>query len=119
MYRVCLVTAALILLVSCPAFSQEWNQYTNRTDFFAVAFPGEPNVKDITWATEYGITLPGRVYSVENGRGRYSATVIDKKDTEKIHTARAEQCKKDGGEGDLCQNDWRPDVQGSIVYASW
>jgi hypothetical protein len=119
MYRICLTTVALILLVSCPSFSQEWNQYTNRTDLFAVAFPGEPSVKDITWTTEYAITLPGRVYSVENGRGRYSATVIDYKDAEKIHTARAEQCKKDGGEGDLCQNDWRPDVQGSIVYASW
>ena len=119
MRRIWLSAAALVLLVSCPSFSQEWTTYTNRTDFFSVAFPGEPRVQDITWATEYDITLPGRLYSVENGRGRYSARVIDYKDTEKIHTARVEQCKKDGGEGDLCQNDWRSDVQGSITYASW
>ena len=76
-------------------------------------------MQDITYPTEYGITLPGRIYSVENGPNRYSVTVIDYKDAEKIHTARAEQCRRNGGEGDACQNDWRPDVQGSIVYASW
>src|SRR2546427_12829704 len=100
MRRIGLITASLILFVSRPTFSQEWNQYTSRTDFFAVAFPGEPKVQDITYATEYGITLPGRVYTVENRRGRYTATVIDYKDTEKIHTARVEGCKKRGGEGD-------------------
>ena len=111
--------AALILIVARPSFSQEFAQYTSRTDLFAVDFPGEPTIKDITWKTEYGVTLPGRVYSVENARGRYSATVIDYKDTEKIHTAIAEECKKRGGEGDECMNDWRPDVQGSIIYAAW
>jgi hypothetical protein len=113
------ITAVLILLVSSPGFSQEWTHYSNRTDMFAVAFPGEPKVQDTTWNTEYGLTLPARVYSVENGRGRYSATVIDYKETERLHAARVEKCKKDGGEGDVCQNDWRSDVQGSIVYASW
>ena len=119
MRRNWLIAAAFILLMSGPSFSQEWTQYTSRTDFFAVDFPGEPKVQDISYGTEYGITLPGRVYTVQNGASRYSATVVDYKDTQKIHTARAEQCRKNGGEGDACQNDWRPDVQGSIVYASW
>ena len=110
--------AAMILFVSYPSFSQEFTQYMSRTDLFAADFPGEPTVKDITWKTEYGITLPGHVYSVENARGKYSATVIDYKDTEKIHTALVEECKKRGGEGDECMNDWRGDVQGSIIYAA-
>jgi hypothetical protein len=76
-------------------------------------------VQETTYATEYGITLPGRVYGVEHGRGRYSVTVVDYRDAESIHTARADQCRKSGGEGDACQNDWRSDVQGSIVHASW
>ena len=114
-----LISAALVVSMPGPSFAQDWIQYVNRTDFFAVNFPSEPKVQDITYATEYGITLPGRVYSVENGSNRYSVTVVDYADAEKIHTARAEQCRKNGGEGDACQVDWRPDVQGSIVYASW
>jgi hypothetical protein len=119
MRRICLMTAALILVMSGPSLAQEWIQYSNRTDLFAVNFPGEPKAQDISYRTEYEITLPGRVYSVEKGPSRYSVTVVDYKDAEKIHTARAEQCRKAGGEGDLCNNGWRGDVQGAIVYASW
>ena len=119
MRRISVVTAALILFLPGRSFAQEWIQYASRTDFFGVNFPGEPKVRDITYPTEYGISLPGRVYSVENGPNRYSVTVVDYGGAEKIHTARADQCKKNGGEGDACQNDWRVDVQGSIVYASW
>ncbi len=119
MCRIFLITAALILVLSGLLLAQDWIDYTSRTDFFHVNFPGEPKLKDITYSTEYGITLPGRLYSVENGPNRYSVTVVNYADAEKIHTARAEQCKKNGGEGDACQNDWRGDVQGSIVYASW
>jgi hypothetical protein len=112
-------TAALILFMSGPSLAQEWIQYSARADFFNVNFPGEPKVQDITYPTEYGITLPGRVHSVENGPSRYSVTVVDYKDVEKIHTERAAQCKKAGGEGDACGSPWRTEVQGSIVYASW
>ena len=119
MRRISVMTTALILVMCGPSFAQEWIQYASRTDFFGVNFPGEPRVQDITYPTEYGISLPGRVYGVENGPNRYVVTVVDYSGAERIHTARAEQCKKNGGEGDACQNDWRVDVQGSIVYASW
>ena len=119
MRRISLITAALILVMSGPLLAQEWTDFTSKADFFHVNFPGEPKVKDITYPTEYGITLPGRVYSVDNGPSRYSVTVVDYADAQKIHTARADECKKNGGEGDACQNDWRGEVQGSIVYASW
>ena len=118
MRRICLMAAALIVLVSGASFAQEWIQYASRTDFFGVNFPGEPKVQDIAYETEYAITLPGRVYRVDSGSSHYSVTVVDYKDAEKIHTARVEQCRKAGGEGDACQNDWRVEVQGSIVYAS-
>ena len=114
-----LIVAALSLFISGSSFAQEWIEYASRADLFTVNFPGEPKVQSITYTTEYGITLPGHVYSYEDGPNRYSVTVVNYADAEKIHTARAEQCKKNGGEGDACQNDWRGDVQGSIVYASW
>jgi len=103
---------------AAPSFAQEWIQFVSKADLFGVNFPSEPKTQETTFATEFGITLPSRVYSADAGQSRYSVTVVDYADAEKIHTARVEQCKKDGGEGDACQNDWRSDVQGSIVYAA-
>jgi hypothetical protein len=114
-----IVPAALILVLSVPAAAQEWGQYVNRTDLFEINFQGEPKVQEITYRTEYFLTLPGRVYSTSNGASRYSLTVVDLADTEKLHNARVEQCRKNGGDGDSCQNDWRVDVQGAIVHAAF
>ena len=119
MRRIPVMTAALVLFLSGPSFAQEWIQYASRADLFGVNFPSEPKVQEIAYATEFGINLPGHVYSAESGSSRYSVTVVDYTDAEKIHTARVEQCRKNGGEGDACQNPWRGDVQGSIVHASW
>ena len=92
MRRISGVTAALILVVSAPSFAQEWIQYASKTDLFGVNFPREPNAQEITYTTEYGITLPGRVYSAGSGPDRYSVTVVDYGGAEKIHTAQAELC---------------------------
>jgi hypothetical protein len=119
MRRISIGAAAAVLFMSTPSFAQEWIQYASRADLFGVNFPVEPKVQEIQYATEYGITLPGRVYSAESGASRYSVTVVDYTDAENIHTEKVEQCRKNGGEGDACQNGWRGDVQGSIVYASW
>jgi hypothetical protein len=119
MRLISLGTAVFVVLLSGPSFAQEWIQFQSKTDFFGVNFPGEPKVQDISYPTEYDIKLPGRVYNAGSGSSRYSVTVVNYADAEKIHTARAEECKKKGGEGDACGNGWRGDVQGSIVYASW
>lgn len=113
-----LIPAALVLFVSGPSFAQGWIEYASRADFFSVNFPGDPKVREITYTTEYGITLPGRVYSVEDGRNRYSVTVVDYAGAEKIHTERAAKCKAAGGDGDSCGSPWRADVRGSIVHAT-
>ena len=119
MRLISLVSAASLLMLSGPAFAQDWIEYLNRQDAFTVNFPQQPRVQDITYKTEYGLALPGHVYAVDSGKNRYSITVVDLADTEKLHTARAEECKKKGGEGDACQNDWRVDVQGAIVHAAF
>ena len=114
------VTKALVLVVvmASPAFAQEWVRYASKADLFAVNFPSEPNAQDITYMSEFGIALPAHVYSAEQGRSRYAMTVVDYADAEKIHTARMQQCRAAGGEGDACQNDWRSDVQGAMVFAA-
>jgi hypothetical protein len=72
-----IAVAALSLLVPGLSFAQDWMPYTSRTDSFAVNFPGEPKVQDITYRTEYNLNLPARVYSVTAGASRYSVTVVD------------------------------------------
>jgi len=113
-----LVTIAVLIPLACPVFAQEWIQYASKADLFAVNFPGEPKTQDITYTSEFDISLPGRVYNAEQGRSRYSVTVVDYADAEKIHGARVAGCRAKGGEGDACQNDWRSDVQGAMIFAA-
>jgi len=119
MRRILAAAATLVLSMCPPALAQEWVQYASKADLFGVNFPTEPKVQDIAYATEFGITLPARVYSSDQGQSHYSVTAVDYQDAEKIHTARVAQCKAKGGEGDACQNDWRSDVQGAMIFASW
>lgn len=111
--------AALVLVVTGTASAQGFAQFNSQRDLFAVSFPGEPGVRETTWTSEHGIALPARVYSVENARGRYSMTVVDYKDAEKLHNERSAACQRAKGEGDACMNSWRSDVAGAIVFATW
>lgn len=108
-----LAIAGCLLLASMHSFAQEWSTYTNRVDRFEVNFPGQPKVGDITWPSEYGAVFPGRVYTVEQKTGRYSVTVIDYTDAEKIHGARTNKT-----EADSLPIYWQVDVQASIAYAA-
>jgi hypothetical protein len=116
---VALGTAALSLLLAGTAFAQEWIEYSNRSDFFTINFPAEPKVKEITYLTEYSISLPARVYSYENGPSRYSVTVVDYTNEEKLEADRVKACTAAGGEGDTCNNHTRADIRGAIIHATW
>ena len=120
MHFVPLMSVALALLPAL-AFGQgmTWSEYESRQDFFSVSFPGEPRVEEITYPTEYRITLPGRKYSYESGAHRYSVTVVDYSEAVDIHLARVESCRAAGGDGDLCQDDGAEEMRGALVYTSW
>jgi hypothetical protein len=118
MRRILLTTAALVLAFTGTSAAQAFIQYSSRTDFFAASFPGEPGIRETTWASEHGIPLPARIYSVDNARGHFSMTVVDYKDIEKLHTEKSLQCQKNKGEGDACMNSWRNDVAGAVVWAT-
>ena len=116
MRLVSLVAAAIILCLSRPSFAQEWLEYVSRTDFFTVNFPAQPTVRDITYSTEYGITLPGRVHSSESGPSRFSVTVIDYSSVRQIHAARLENCDK---YPNLCNNPYIGELRGAMDYAAY
>src|SRR5262245_43320778 len=89
------IPVAFILFMSVPIFAQGWMEYTSRADRFSVNFPGEPKVQDIRYTSSVDAVFPARVYSVEQGRSRYSVTVVDYTDAERIVGERAKLCNPD------------------------
>lgn len=106
--------AAAVVLLASPAAGQGWTEYISREDFFSVNFPGKPTVQTITYPSEYGAVFPGRVHSFTDGPNRYSVTVVDYTNAEKIHAARTNRTEADSG-----NMYWQIDVRGSIAYAAW
>ena len=64
------LSAAVILLGSHAAFAQDWAPFVSAEDGFSATFPGKPKVETITYATEYRMTLPARVFSAEDALGK-------------------------------------------------
>ena len=117
-----LIPTAVLLFGSAPVFAQEWMPFVSIEDGFRAVFPGKPKVEEITYTSEHRMTLPGRVYSAEDARGRYSTTVIDYRGIEKLHDDAEAKCLAAKGanllDGDSCQNDFRDDVAGAMEYAA-
>ena len=107
-----LMVAPCVLLLAQPAGAQEWTEYENRADRFTVPAPGAPKVDTITWDSEYGAKFPGRVYRWEHGPNRYSVTVVDYSDAERIHS-QLNHVAYQGGPGY-----WTIDIMASIDYAA-
>jgi hypothetical protein len=91
-----------------------WREFVSQKDFFIVNFPGEPVVADLMYPTEYGITLPARVYTVRDQASRYSVTVVDYSTAAQTHTDRVRNCQ---GYPDTCTNRGPNDLRGALDYA--
>ncbi len=117
------VAAALLLSVSAPVVAQEWIEFANREDRFTCNFPGQPDVTETTWVSEYGAELPARVYRADQGRSRYSVTVVDYNHAQRILTERAKDCppgaERCSGGGLTGEGYWRHDVRGALLFATW
>ena len=111
-----LVTAALILFFAAPLFAQEWVEYYSRDDRFLVNFPKQPQVKAITYHTEYDLDLPAHQHVYEEGPSRYSVTVVDYSDVVKIHGDKVKGCTL---YPDQCTNQGANELRGALDYAVW
>ena len=111
-----LILAAVILFVAAPSFAQEWVEYYSRDDRFLVNFPKQPQVKTITYRTEYDLDLPAHVHSYEEGPSRYSVTVVDYSDVMKTHGDRVKGCTL---YPDQCNNEGPNELRGALDYAVW
>jgi hypothetical protein len=90
-----LIMAVAILLLSGPAYAQEWIEYKDQRELFQINFPGQPTVRDTAYKSELGEDIPARVYTAKEGPATYTLTVVNYKDAE--------------------ANDWR----GSQIWAAW
>jgi hypothetical protein len=118
--RLKLISIALVL--PSVLFAQEWIEYANRADRFTCNFPSSPKVTETTYRSEHGAELPARVYSAAEGKNRYSVTVVDYNQVQRILTEKAKSCPVGaepclGAPGD--EGHWRADLRGALVYASW
>lgn len=120
--------AVLVCCIATPAVAQEWTEYVNREDRFSIVFPGEPQVTESTYTSQFGAELPARVYSAEVGQNRYSLTVVDYTPIEAILAKKAEDCPPGaetcrGGSGEGGNSTGpgysKADRQGALIEATW
>jgi hypothetical protein len=115
--------SVLILFISTPALAQDWARFVSIEDGFSSNYPGQPKVEVTTFAMQSGMPLPARVYRAADALGRYSTTVVDYRDSEKLYNERAAKCRAANGanglDGDSCGNDFRGDVTGATDFVLW
>jgi len=118
--RLKLISIALVL--PATLFAQEWIEYANRADRFTCNFPSQPKLTETTYRSEHGAELPARVYSASEGKNKYSVTVVDYGQVQRILTEKAKSCPVGaepclGAPGD--EGHWKADLRGALVFASW
>ena len=124
--RVLILVISSILSLTGPAVAQEWEEYTNKDDGFRVNFPGSPTVMETTYKSEYGADLPARVFSATRGRERYSVTVADYREAQRLLDEKAKQtCPKDFADERACglnnagRGYWKEDIGGALLWATY
>ena len=106
---------ALAAAVFSPVvvFGQGGFQYASSVDRFRIHTPGNFEIEEIEYFSEYGAVFPARVYSFGSGRNHYSVTVVDYTDSKAIHAARTNRT-----EADYLSLYWEIDIRASVAYAA-
>jgi len=118
------IVVALVLSVTATASAQEWDEYVSKEDGFKVDFPGQPKISTMTWKSQLDYILPGRVYTVEKGKEKYSVTVIDYRPIEQQGIERAKACEEGNQQcrqnaGVMGPGYWKHDERGAVMYATF
>ena len=108
------VVVASALSLSLPTLAQDWTEFVSMEDRFRMFGPGQPEIEEISYPSEYGVEYPARLYTYEDGPNRYSLTVVDYTDAQRIHSERTNKTSADDG-----SIYWAVDVLGAIAYAAW
>lgn len=98
-----------ILSFSHATFAQRWVQISIIEDGFRIMAPGEFEIEEIDFETEYGIVVPARIYRHENDGGVYTVTVVDYRDSQRLHEEQIPALLRVYGQ---------VDVRGSVAFAA-
>jgi hypothetical protein len=111
-------TLVLAIFVLPPAHSsaQSWRVYVNQRDQFSVNLPGEPEIENVTYESEFGAHFPARVYSVRNSSGLFAVTVVDFRDAQQIHIEKLANESED--EQQRGRNRWINDQRAAVTRAA-
>ena len=74
--RLLVLAFSTLAVLPAAALVQESPLYINREHRFAAIFPGEPMMREITYTTRAGTSVPARQFFIENGGGHYAVTVV-------------------------------------------
>jgi hypothetical protein len=85
---IAVIVVGVLLMLAMPASAQDWTEFSSRDDRFTVIFPGQPQITDTTWMSQYRAILPARIYSGTQGSGRYSVRVVEYNPIERLRTER-------------------------------
>lgn len=98
--RLSLIAGAILALAfsTQSGQAQEWSQYLAFDDRFSVDFPTDPSIEETAYETEYGFTLPARIYTAEDDFGTYSVTAVDWSGAEALHAEAYEACERANGD---------------------
>ena len=109
-----LILVPIIVALPWSALAQSWIKYANEPERFIVNLPRDPDALEIDYTAQSGVTMPARVYSVEDSESRYSVTVVDYTMANEVHAAhcRALSYECDGREA-------RADILGSVAWEAW
>jgi len=102
----------------------EWIEYVSKEDRFTTNFPGQPTVTNTIYKSQFGADLPARVYTALLGPSRFSLTVVDYRDIERILTEKAKSCPPAsepcrGGFSSTGPGYSWADRAGALIYAAW
>ena len=125
-----LIAALIVLAVGSTTFTQDYVQYVSRDDRFTILFPTQPKVTETTFTSQYGYSLPARIYESDAtgaAKGHYKVTVVDYNGVRAMGEERAKHCPA-GAEpcignpapsGSTGAGYWKADTWGASIYATW
>ena len=110
-----LITLSICLFASSSVFAQRWELFSSDEDSFRLMAPSGfgSTVEEVDFVTEYEIVVPSRVFSVEDETGTYTVTVVDYRDSQRLHEERIEAT-----DGAYISVYGEVDVRASVAYAA-
>jgi len=110
-----LIVLSIFLLVSSSVFAQRWTQFSSEEDAFRMMAPSGfgGTVESIDFETEYEIVVPARIYAIKDDTGTYTVTVVDYRDSQRLHEERIEAT-----DSAYISVYGEVEVRGSVAYAA-